>query len=719
MNGELVPAAVAAGGGAALASAIYLHERRRDEAMRASRSRFVLRFPFALDVGASRAWLNGLAGLPDTAELIAEINATSQGIGHCLAIPAAVSDSATASLRGAVPALRMREADKPEGRATLTLRLFLPMPTVLHADDPEQASRALLAGLAGLRGDEQVILRWALRPRIARTLRPTASDRPARYIEHAWQRKAALPGFLVQGLVVVRAGSFPRARELSQQVTRALRSRRTAIGGFRITSERGSRSLGSEPRTFRSSGWLNTDELLPLLGWPLGAQAVPGVEVGASRELPVPRALPRHGRRLFVGRDASGDERPVGLDAESARHHVAVVGPSGVGKSVLLARGVLDDLRLGHGGAVIDPKADLLEAILDRVPDEHVGRVVVLDAGAVGPVPGVNVLRGGDPDLRTDVLLGTLRSIFPDWGIRSEQYGRLGLRTLSEVPGATLTDFGRLFFDAPFRRAAMARLSDPLLVGSWQAFEAMSAAEQATQVQAALTKVSALIGRPRVRAILAQPEPKLDIGRLLAERRWLLVSLAPGTLGEPAARLIGSALLYLIWSAVEARVSLPPEKRRPVFLYVDELATVASLPFGFELLAERARGLGAGLTVATQTLGRLPESTRSALLGNTATLVSFRAGAIEATRLARELPGLTPLDLQALGRFEVAARVGTGTGSAVAIMTGRTEPLPARTGQAERIKALSAERYGVDPEVLSHEPSPTDAGPVGRRRRAA
>src|SRR5919202_570083 len=82
------------------------------------------------------------------------------------------------------------------------------------------------------------------------------------------------------------------------------------------------------------------------------------------------------------------------------------------------------------------------------------------------------------------------------------------------ITGATLTDIGRLFFDASFRRQALEQLSDPLLVGTWQSYEAMSAPEQAAHVQAALTKVSSLIGRPRVRAILAQPEPKLDIGRL-------------------------------------------------------------------------------------------------------------------------------------------------------------------------------------------------------------
>jgi hypothetical protein len=203
-----------------------------------------------------------------------------------------------------------------------------------------------------------------------------------------------------------------------------------------------------------------------------------------------------------------------------------------------------------------------------------------------------------------------------------------------------------------------------------------------------------------------------------------LVPLAPGRLGEPGAQLVGAVLLYVIWSAIEQRVALPPQERHPLFLYIDELATLAALPFSFELLAERARGLGVGLTIATQTLGRLPESTRAALLGNVATLLSFRAGAEEATRLAHELPGLTASDLQALGRFEVAARIGTGRGSAVATVTGVTEPLPPPTGQAAVIRALTAERYAApptSPDPLEHStpPAADDGLPPGRTRRQA
>jgi hypothetical protein len=404
---------------------------------------------------------------------------------------------------------------------------------------------------------------------------------------------------------------------------------------------------------------------------------------------------------------------------------MAVIGPSGVGKSVLLARAVLSDIEHGYAGAVIDPKADLIDAILDRVKPEHAERIVVLDPGdTTRPIPGIAVLSGGDPDSRADVLTGTLKAIFGSaWGVRSEFYGRLAIRTLSEIEGASLADMGRLFYEEPYRRAAVARLRDPFLLSSWQAYEGLSDAAKAEHVQAPMARVMTLLSRPKVRAVLASPEPKLDIPQLFRERKWLLVSLAPGVLSEAGAALVGSATMYAIWSAIEARVALPPEKRHPIFLYVDELATLTNgLPFGFELLAERARGLGAGLTVALQTLGRIGEPTQSALVGNLATICSFRAGAKEAPRLAMEFPGLAAADLQALGRFEVAARVGTGSGSAVSVVTGRTEPLGPPTGQAEAIRDASARRYGTSPEPAAPPPAPVapgedEDGELGSRRR--
>ena len=68
MNSDLIPAVVAAGGGSVMVAGIWLHERRADEAMRASRVRLGLRFPAGLDPAATKAGLSGLSGLPPAVE---------------------------------------------------------------------------------------------------------------------------------------------------------------------------------------------------------------------------------------------------------------------------------------------------------------------------------------------------------------------------------------------------------------------------------------------------------------------------------------------------------------------------------------------------------------------------------------------------------------------------------------------------------------------------
>jgi hypothetical protein len=705
---------------------IWLHERRQDEAMRASRVRLGLRFPTGLEPVRAYAALDGLSGLTYANELVAEVTASEGRVAHFLWVPRAVRSSVASTMTGVIPSLRIADADPiPVDGVTLGLRLFVPSPSVLSGENATETSRSLLAGLAVLRPDEDVIIRWALRPGRPRHWQaPSDASQRQREIERAWRRKTTQAGFKVAGLVLIRAQRIGRARELAGHIESVIRSRRALTGDIRITTGRGNRSLASLPHVTRRSGWLSSGELLALLGWPLGPDVPMGVEVGATRELLVARHVPRDGRRLFIGRDTGG-ERWVALDPPAARLHTVVAGSSGSGKSELLARGILDEIADGHAGAVIDPKADLIQTILERVPSQHADRVVVLDPGDDSrPTPGVDVLRGGDPDLRTDVLIGALKNIFSDWGIRSETYGRLAIRSLCEMPGATLADAGRLFSSEPFLREVIARLRDPYLIEAWKQYLALPAGSRAEHIQAPMARVTALLARPRVRAVLANPEPKLNVARLFAERKWLLVSLAPGTLGEAGANIVGAALTHMVWSAIEARAALAPVRRHLISIYLDELATLTGgVPFSFELLAERARGLGAGITVAVQTLGRIPEPTRSALLGNSGSFVTFRAPAEEATRIARQLPGLTEADVMALERFHVAARLTAG--GAVSVATGRTLALPAPTGQAAAIRDASARDYATELRPAEPEPShsetlsDTEAPQLGRTGRAS
>ena len=112
--------------------------------------------------------------------------------------------------------------------------------------------------------------------------------------------------------------------------------------------------------------------------------------------------------------------------------------------------------------------------------------------------------------------------------------------------------------------------------------------------------------------------------------------------------------------------------------------------------------------------------------------MAFRQNADDAKLLARELPGVTAEELQALGRFEIAARIGLGPGDVSPPVTGRTLPPAEPISDPEAVRRESAARYGSDPEDIDREllerhglsDHPTagiegDETPLRRRRRQA
>ncbi len=698
--------------------------------MRASRIRLAITFPADADPLHAKVALAGIAGTDYRLEYVFEVEATADGIRHYLIVPATARASVISTLSGALPGLRVADAHEPHGRATLAATIFVPTPVVLATENPQGASCTLIAGISGLAPGEHVILRWAIRASSPRPYLPKEStDRANREAERAWRQKiTAGAGFRAAGLVLVRADSITRARQLCEHVTSSLRSRRGPMGALRLTTERGNRNLGSLPKTTRSSGWLTASEALGLLAWPLG-EAIPGVEVGGTRQLVVPRFVPSKGRHLLTGSDSGGNPRAVALIPDSARLHLGLFGGTGSGKTTVLIRLILDALAENVGGVFVDPK-DAIATLIDHVPAEHSEKVTVLDPSVPGPVPGLDLFGSGDPVMRSDVILSVLKGVSEGWGPRIERYLRLGLRSLSVLPDPVLYDWLRLYTDPSLRRLAMARITDPVIAAEWRAFdEALSPAEQIAHIAPAIARITDLLSRPTLRAVLSQPDPKLNIERLLSEGRWLCVGLSPGTLGEPAANLLAGVITYLVWAAVEKRVAIPQAQRRQVMLVLDELQSLSHLPVGPEVFFERTRSLNCAVVAATQAASRLPERTRLSLFANAGSLLTFRGGAREAQSLAQELSPLTAADIAGLARYEIAGRVNTGSlGSGSAVVTGHTEPLPPRTGTGERIRRLSAERYGRDPHEIERalrrrsgdgEGERGDSGEYGRTGRSA
>ena len=68
--------------------------------------------------------------------------------------------------------------------------------------------------------------------------------------------------------------------------------------------------------------------------------------------------------------------RAFGIRPKDRRHHVYIIGKTGTGKSTLIKNMVIQDLRLGHGVALIDPHGDLVEDILNFIPKTRTNKVI-------------------------------------------------------------------------------------------------------------------------------------------------------------------------------------------------------------------------------------------------------------------------------------------------------------------------------------------------------
>jgi hypothetical protein len=310
------------------------------------------------------------------------------------------------------------------------------------------------------------------------------------------------------------------------------------------------------------SGFLtNVTELGFLSGLPTDL-AVPGLERARAKPMPAPVAVPGGGRGVrILGRAQIGGHL-VGLPVADARHHVHLVGKTGAGKSTLLLNMVCDDVKAGRGAVVIDPRGDLVNDILDRIPSAKAGRVVIIDPDQDRPAY-FNPLEGDDPHLAVDNLVGIFSRIFQrHWGPRIDDTLRVACLTLMQHANPTLSLVPPLLNDEQFRAPFTAGLDDPEgLHGYWQWYDSMNPAMRAQVIGPVLARLRAFLLRDFVRGVVGGPTSSFDMGTVL-DGGLLLVRLPKGILGEDTARVLGSLVVARVWQAATARTRQPEQSRK-------------------------------------------------------------------------------------------------------------------------------------------------------------
>jgi hypothetical protein len=615
----------------------------------------------------------------------------------------------------------------------------------LRVDEPLVAVRSLAAALAQVRRDEQLIVQVVLGPR--RIPLAVATNSPSSVVAPWWnvawhgngktidgESRTALRikvgdhGFACAIRFGVVAGTSKRRSALLLGLLAALRSGESAGLRLRLAKERSARLQ------FATTPWrwplrLNVQELLGLIGWPLGGDDLPGY--GAVHPKRLPPAPGTTGRSRVVANTMPSGSKPLALDARAGLHHLHVIGPTGTGKSTLLGNLISQDIDDGRAVVVIEPKGDLVADVLTRVPAHRAADIVLLDPTDSSPV-GLNPLYGRNQaaasrsaELAADSVLAVFRQLYgAAIGPRSADILHAGLLTLARRPGASLVMLPLLLTDVRFRRSVVASINDAIALGPfWAAFESWSEAERSAAIAPVMNQLRPLL-RPTVRAVLGQRSPRFDLRQIFTERKILLVPLARGQLGPEAASLLGSLVVSSLWQTTQSRSAIPAERRHPVMVYIDEVQDFLHLPTDIGEALAQARGLGVGFTLAHQFLGQLSPELRAGVLANARSRVCFQLAHEDAVALSKGHPELEPADLTALSQYEVYASLFSG-GQVTPYASGITRPAGAVTADVEVIRTASRRRYGRPLEEIEASfaellrPAGEYLGATGRRRRAA
>ena len=408
------------------------------------------------------------------------------------------------------------------------------------------------------------------------------------------------------------------------------------------------------PGLFGRRSVLGVREAASLWHPPGARDETPLVERSGSRAL-LPSARGVRGGAL-VGHTTSGREREIRFPGDLLRRHHLYVARTRMGKSTLMHHAVVHKMREKAVGrdddaiVVIDPHADLVEGILEHVPESLVDRARLIDLADEAGAPGVNLLDTrvfSDRDRTADSVVRVAKGLWDQWGPRMQSILEQTVKTLHEANQRleadcqyTILDGLKLLSgDEKFKNGVLANVSDPYLLEWWaRDFRGWTHQYRADALAPVQTRLTYYASSQRARAILGQRRSTIDLRETIRDGGILLVSTAQGTAGRDVAALVGASLLNLVDSVIREQGGLPPDQRRGALVVVDEMQSMPGVDYE-SMLSELGK-FGASFILATQSLAKLEAlspTMRDTILANVGCLAVFQVAGNDARQLVWEL----------------------------------------------------------------------------------
>ena len=463
------------------------------------------------------------------------------------------------------------------------------------------------------------------------------------------------------------------------------------------------------PGLFGGRSVLGVREVASLWHPPGAGDETPLVERSGARALS-PTARGVRGGAL-VGDTTAGARREVRFSDDLLRRHHLYVARTRMGKSTLMHHLVTHKLREKAAGrdpdaiVVIDPHTDLVEGILEHVPEEIAGQVRLIDLADHTRAPGINLLDTrifADRDRTADSVVRVAKGLWEQWGPRMQSILEQTVKTLHEANEHPTTDADeqhtildglRLLSNDPYRNAVLAKVSDPYLLEWWaRDFGSWHRQYRAEALAPVQTRLSYYASSKRARAIIGQRRSTIDMRRTILDGGVLLVSTSQGTVGRDVAALVGASLLNLVDAVIREQGSRTLGERRGALVVVDEMQSMPGVDYE-SMLSELGK-FGASFILATQSLAKLDDLSRTmrdTLLANVGCLAVFQVAGNDARHLVWELgkDRVTEDDIVSLPVHHCYVRATVGTERMPVYSMMVRKPEEGDLAVAERIRQAS------------------------------